>query len=235
MTRMSKVLITGASRGLGLNLVIRYLEKGETVFACYREKRCISALSSLKQKYKDRLFLIKLDVTDEKEISRAARIISKTTSSIDILINNAGVIFRNESIADLSAKNSRDSFAVNSIGPMLMVKHFIKFLKCSKNPKIINISSISGSISRVSGFGGLYSYKASKAALNMFSRLLSHELMKHGISMIILDPGLVKTRMNPGASDSPAKTASKIISAIENPGIKDSGKFITLDSKECPW
>ena len=233
---MSNVLITGANRGLGLSLTVRYLEKGDTVFACYRWKRSISALASLKKKYEGRLFLIKLDVTREKEISKAKGAISKRTNSIDILINNAGVIFRNESVAGFSAKNAEDAFAVNSTGPMLMAKHLIKLLKCSENPKIVNISSLSGSISRVSGFSGLYSYKASKAALNMLTKILSSELKDAGIIVAALHPGVMKTEMNGNDGDiTPEESSMKIRSIIEKLKMKDSASFIDYNRKTCPW
>lgn len=233
---MSNVLITGANRGLGLSLTIRYLEDGDTVFACCREKRSISVLSSLKKKYGNRLFFNKLDVTKEKEISESEETISKRVNSIDILINNAGVIFRNESVSAFNAENAEDAFAVNSTGPMLMVKHFIRLLKCSQNPKIVNISSLSGSISRVSGFSGLYSYKASKAALNMFTKILSSELKDAGIIVTSIHPGVMKTEMNGNKGDiTPEESSMKIFNIIDKLKMKDSGSFIDYNRKRCQW
>lgn len=233
---MSKVLITGANRGLGLRLAACYLGKGDIVFACYREKRNISALKSLQLEYADRLFLIKLDVTEENSISKASAAISEITGSIDILINNAGVIFRDESIGGFSPENAGYAFAVNSAGPMLMVKHFIRLLKSSENPKIIGISSLSGSISRVSGFSGLYSYKASKAALNMFTRILCSELKDSGIIVAAIHPGVMKTAMNGNAGDiTPEESGSKIHGIIESLKMEDSGSFMDYNGKTCPW
>ncbi|HBC87147.1 MAG TPA: hypothetical protein DCZ94_09355 [Lentisphaeria bacterium] len=229
------VLITGANRGIGLALVENYLEHGWTVFACTRKCEIRSPLSRLRRKFSNSIVKLRLDATNEKSISHAAKAVSKYAKSLDLLINNGAVFHDNESILKFDAKKSAQSFATNATGPMIIVKHFIPLLKKSERPAVVNISSISGSLSRVSSFSGLYTYKASKAALNMFSRLLSHELRKYDIPLFILHPGLVKTRLNPKGTISPEESAGKIFAAIEKLGIQDSGKFITLDSKECPW
>ncbi len=235
MAHRKTVLITGANRGIGLALARGYLACGWTVFACARKDCNSKVFKALLSEYPGTFDVLRLDVSEEKSISRAARTMSSRTKHLDLLINNAGICFDKETISEFDAKKAAWSFAVNATGPMLVVKNFLPLLRKGQDPKVVNISSLSGSISRVSGFSGYYTYKASKAALNMFSRLLGHELRKHGIATLIVHPGLVKTRMNPAGAISPEKSASGIMAAVEKTGLRNSGIFVSPDSKGCPW
>ena len=230
-----KVLITGANRGIGLALVTVFLERGWHVFGCARQPQKCGAFKKLTSKYRSLFTVIKLDVTNERSIAQAAVSVSRKTKHLDILINNAGVCFKEKAIYRFDSVHAARAFAVNATGPMLMTKHFLRLIKKSLSPKIVNISSLSGSISRVSGFSGFYTYKASKAALNMFSRLLAYELRDFGITTLILHPGLVKTRMNSGAKMLPLESASKIFNIINDNELQDTGSFLSTDLNTCPW
>jgi len=229
------ILVTGANRGIGLAVTTECLSRGWKVFGSARKPQTCRAFKDLSSKYCGLFTAFCMDITDERSISRAKAFVSKKTRSLDVIVNNAGICFDKESLSTFDAYDAEKSFAVNATGSILVVKHFISILRKGKLPKIVNISSLSGSISRVAGFSGHYSYKASKAALNMFSRILANELKESGITVLIVHPGLVKTRMNPDAKMCPKESAVKILELVERMGIKDTGSFFSVNSEYCPW
>lgn len=161
---METVLITGSSRGIGLELMKQYLASGRKVISTYRgdqpdELRSLAVHANLTT--------YELEVTDEKAISKLAEALSDET--LDILINNAGIIGpENQDLAEISMDGWLTTFAVNTIAPLLVSRAFINNLKRSKNPRIITVSSMMGSLH---GKGsGMYAYRSSKAAVNKVMR-----------------------------------------------------------------
>ncbi len=230
-----RVLITGSNRGIGLALTRHLLQRGDVVLAAARRPESADALQSLAREYPHTLMILPLDVADEESIRRAAREVTQRVDGLDWLINNAGIMYEGEHITNLSADHLAHAFRVNSIGPMLMVKHFLPLLRRGHQPKICQMTSIMGSISLTEG-GGYYSYRASKAALNMLSKILSYEVRGWGITVIIMHPGWVRTRMGGAAAPlSPEESARGIVHVLDRTTLADTGKYLTWEGRELPW
>ena len=186
--------------------------------------------------HQDRLTVIPLDVSIPKERDKALIAFKEKFDSLDILINNAGMTGKRDlTFGSLHKDDMGQVFEVNSISPLLMTEKFVKLLRKSPNPRVINISSWMGSITHRQNTSN-FSYCASKAALNMFSKLLSNSLRKDGIIVIPMHPGWVKTRM--GTQQAPIEPESSIkgmIKVINSLTIADSGKFFDWTGKEVNW
>ncbi len=238
---MKDILVTGASRGLGLEFVRQYLKKGNRVFACNRNPEKYSDLKELKSEYQDKLLLINLDVANQESRNASFEEISKMTNQIDILINNAGIRFGGEKYCDELGKLEKEDFGkifqVNTVAPLMMVEKFLPLLKAGNKAKIINISSTSGCITRRTSKRGGYSYASSKAALNMVTKALSVDLEEFNIIVISLHPGWVKTTMEltVNAPLVPEESISGMIKLIKSLKIEETGKFFDWQGNEMPW
>ncbi len=228
------VLITGANRGLGLEFVNQYLNRGEEVIATYRENNDLSNLNELKKKYQATLTLIPMDVSSSASRNKALSKVKEKISHLDILINNAGMKGKSRiKLGNLHEDNMSEVFDVNSISPILVSERFSQLFK--KGTKIVNISSQMGSISARENTSD-FIYCASKAALNMFSKLLANSLRTKEIIVIPMHPGWVKTRM--GTKSAPIERVDSIagmIQVIDSLTQKDSGRFLDWQGKELPW
>jgi len=236
---MKKIFITGASRGLGLEFTKQYLKKGEIVIASCRKPEKADALKELEAKFPSKLNIVQLDVVNEQSRNAVFEKIEKDFDNIDILINNAGIISGNEKESSILGEIYKEDFGkvflVNSIAPLLMSEKFLPLLEKSEGAKIINISSQNGSIAS-RNVGGKYSYAASKAALNMITKILSNDLRDQGIATIAIHPGWIKTDM--GGSNAPLEIEepiSKIIDLTDRSGISESGKFLDREGNDVPW
>ncbi|MHA2172645.1 MAG: SDR family oxidoreductase [Candidatus Kariarchaeaceae archaeon] len=236
---MKNILITGASKGLGLEFTTQYLQKGEKVIATCRNPDTAIDLHKLQQKYPNHLFILKLDVTEDNDRNEAFEETDKNFEAIDILINNAGIVAGDERNPSILGEVYKEDFSkvmlVNSISPLLLSEKFLPLLETSEAAKIINISSQNGSITKRS-VGGKYSYAASKAALNMITKILSNDLREKGIVTLVVHPGWIKTNM--GGPEAPLQKEgpiSNIIDLIERSDLSDSGKFLDWEGNEVPW
>ena len=182
------ILITGASRGIGLALTKKFLKNNFTVYTLTTSIR--DELKSLSGIYQGKLFNYICDVTKENTIIEAFNEISKKIEFINIIINNAAVHLedRNKDINEMDFESIKRTFDVNSVGPLRIIKHFIPLLKKGRLKKIINISSEAGSIGdawRKSEFG----YCMSKSALNMASKILQNRFKEDNIKVLAIHPG----------------------------------------------
>ena len=238
---MKRILITGSSRGLGLEFAKQFLEKGNMVIASSRNPHKYQDLIELRSIYGDNLMITELDVSKEESRNVAFVEISKQVENIDLLINNAGIRFGGEKFSDELGKLQKEDFSkifiVNSAAPLLMVEKFLPLLEISEKPIVINISSSSGSIERRTRKGGGFSYSSSKAALNMITKALSVELVEKNIIIVSLHPGWVKTTMEytENAPLTPKESVNGMINVIESLNLEDTGKFIDWQGNEMPW
>lgn len=188
---MATYLITGAGRGIGLELVNQALQRGETIVATVRERNKAQALFALEAAHVGRLEVFDLDVSDGQPITTLAKALAGR--AIDRLINNAGLAYW-RGFADSTEADMMEQFRVNAVGPVLMAQAFLPNLRLGKEKKIVNITSLMGSIAD-NGSGNAYGYRMSKAALNMATKGLSVDLRGDGIVVLALHPGWVKTAM----------------------------------------
>ena len=210
-----KIFITGANRGLGLALATIGAERGHTILAGVRQVDQAKALNQLKERFPEKVWIYQVDVANEDSIAQAAKTIAGELGSIDVIINNAGILLgRDNKIEEIDFKDIEDSFSVNLYGPMRVVKHFLPLLSKGVNPAIINVSSESGSIHN--SYGGDYPYAISKTGLNMFSEQLSKLLREKNTLVYAVHPGWIKTDMGgEKAPGSPIETANGILDIVE--------------------
>ena len=236
---MIRILITGASRGLGLEFTKQYLERGDSVIATCRQPEKAKELESLQKDFGKNLEIEQLDVTSDKSKDILYQKLLDKSIEINLLINNAGIISGNEkeglSFGELYKEDFSKVFQVNTVSPILISEKFLPLLKDVIEPKIVNISSMSGSINNRTRSGG-YAYSSSKAALNMMTKTLSNELKEMEITVVAIHPGWIKTDM--GGENAPLELESSItsiISVIDSLSIVDTGKFLDWQRNEVQW
>ncbi len=231
-----KVLITGASRGLGLCFAKKYLSEGATVFAGVRDAEA-PFIKELKEEYPDTLIPMALEVTDTASVNAAAKEVGKYTDILDIIINNAAIHSETSflKLEDADIDDCLTVYDVNSVGPVRVVKGFLPFLRKNDTSKVINISSESGSITACKR-DKEFDYCMSKAALNMGTKLLSNYLQKDNVIVLAVHPGWMRTDMGGrNAELDPYETACKLAELFEN--IKDTKHPVFIDNKGdiYPW
>ncbi len=236
---MKNILITGSSRGLGLEFARQYLEKGNNVIASCRKPEKAKDLQDLKERFPENLTIIQLDVTKEEDRNRVFEQVKTDFESLDVLINNAGIISGEEgkifNLGEVYKEDFSKVFLVNSISPLLMSEKFLPLLENGNQAKIANITSLNGCITKRT-VGGKYSYCTSKAALNMITKILSNDLREKGIVALAIHPGWIKTDMGgPNAPQEIEEPISMIINLIEDSDISQSGKFLDWKGNELPW
>jgi NAD(P)-dependent dehydrogenase (short-subunit alcohol dehydrogenase family) len=232
---MKRVLITGSNRGIGLALASQYADRGDQVFASCRLPDQAEKLEILAKKHPGRVVILPMDVADIAQISRAASLVADQVQSLDVLINNAGINLGDESLSEIHPDNLVKTFQINAVSPLMVSQHFRDLLLKGKHPVIANISSESGSISKMTRFRG-YAYYGSKAAVNMYTRSLAFDPETAGMVVIALHPGWVRTDMGgPDAHLSTAESAAGILKVIDGLTIDDNGKFYTWEGREYPW
>jgi NAD(P)-dependent dehydrogenase (short-subunit alcohol dehydrogenase family) len=220
---MGTVCITGANRGIGLELARQYRDRGEDVLAVCRTPS--EALRDLGVKIIDGV-----EVTSDEGASRLAEAIGDRT--IDVLINNAGILTR-ESLDDLDFDRMRRQFEVNSLGPLRITAALRSNL--GSGSKVAIITSRMGSIEDNTS-GSRYGYRMSKAAVNMAGRSLAHDLAPEGVAVVILHPGFVRTDMtdHEGLID-PPESAAGLIARIDELILDGSGRFFHTNGEPLPW
>lgn len=241
---MPSVLITGANRGLGLGLLKLYAAEGWRVFACCRDPQKATDVADVVAKSGGKVTAHKLDVEDHGSIDSLASQLKG--QAIDVLLNVAGyygpkIVSEPGGLQKFGESNYADwarIYKVNVMGPMKVCEALVESVAASQHKKIINISSIVGSIGTISnGSGGnMYGYRASKAALNAITRGMAEDLRPRGIIVVPLHPGWVRTDMGGPHADIDTQasvTGMKAVIAGLKPS--DSGKFMVYDGSTLPW
>ncbi|RME71645.1 MAG: SDR family oxidoreductase [Planctomycetota bacterium] len=231
---MPTLVISGANRGLGLELTRQYLEDGWRVHAACRRPEQAQELGALAQRHRERLTVHALDVTDHERVAELGRALSGET--LDLVFSNAGVLLdRGESALEVRAETLARSFEINATGAFLFGRAFLEGLARSERPVLAAMTSRMGSIGDNTS-GGYYAYRASKAALNMLWRTLAHELRPRGICCVLLHPGWVRTRMGSKAAPlEPAESARGLRAVLARLTLQDTGRFFSYDGTELPW
>lgn len=230
-----QLLVTGANRGIGLELTRQLLDRGDLVIAACRKPDTADALHELQANAGARLVIVPLDVSDPASIAACYAVVSAQIDALDVLINNAGLGGSGEQLGNLTQEALIQRYTVNAAGPILMAQQFLPLIKTGDAKTIINVTSGIGSIGNRSG-GGSYDYTTSKAALNMLNKNLSLDTATDGIITIVIDPGWVKTDMGgPNAWITPEESVNGILSVLASLTPEDSGKFYHYTGSEIPW
>lgn len=219
---MKHVVITGANRGIGLELARYYQKQGWKVTGVCRESSAeLQAVADV---------IDRIDVTSSADIERLAATLHGKT--IDLLINNAGLL-QDDVLGELDFDSIRLQMEINAYAPLRISQALLPNLE--KGSKIANITSRMGSIAD-NDSGGRYGYRASKAALNAFGKSLAVDLKERGIAVAQLHPGFVKTRMvNFAGMITPEQSASGLAQRITELTLENSGGFWHCNGDELPW
>ena len=222
-------LVTGANRGIGLELARQLAERGDTVIATARAPESASELNGLGGNMR----VEALDVESPKSISALARRLKG--AAVDLLIHNAAVGVAGPAVEEVTAEDLESHFRVNAIGPLLLTQALLPNLRASENPRIVAISSGLGSISENSS-GGWVAYRVSKVALHQLMRTLAAELGKEKMIFALVSPGWVRTRMGgQSAPLSPEESVRAVLKVVDRLAQKDSGRFFNERGREIPW
>ena len=240
---MPTVLVTGASRGLGLEFTRQYAAEGWQVLACAREPARAAALQETAAAASGRVAVHALDVADHASIDRLAGQLGG--AAIDVLLNSAGTMgdgnFAAQGLA-FGRFGSTDYadwervLRINVLGPMKMAEAFVGQVARSEQRKIVTLTSILGSMARNTR-GSLYGYRSSKAAVNAVMKSMAIDLREaHGIAATAIHPGWVRTDMGGPRADIDAATSvagmRRVIAALT---VETAGRCWMYDGSTLPW
>jgi NAD(P)-dependent dehydrogenase (short-subunit alcohol dehydrogenase family) len=221
------VLITGANRGIGLELARQYSAAGWQIIGTARRPDSADELRAIDAE------VLQLDVTDQQSVDQLARDLADRP--IDILINNAGIQPLMWKLADIDFGEFERALNVNTIGPVRVVQALLPNLRSGEFRKVVNVTTNLSSIADNTD-GGFYGYRESKAALNMFTRSLAAELGPEGFICIVLHPGWVRTDL--GGPDAPLNVTESVTGmrrVIESLVPADNGSFHTYAGEQMAW
>jgi NAD(P)-dependent dehydrogenase (short-subunit alcohol dehydrogenase family) len=220
---MATWLVTGANRGIGLELCRQLHARGDTVIAACRTSSL--ELDAVGCRVVDGIDVGQNNVGD-------ALLAALDDETPDVVVNNAGVA-RWDTLDTLHPDGAREEFEVNTLGPLRVTLALLPRLR--EGAKVAFVSSKAGSIGDVPS-GGNYGYRMSKAALNMAAANLAGELAPRGIYVAVLHPGAVKTDMTGGHGNvHPSAAAAGLIERIDELDASRSGRFFHADGSELPW
>lgn len=225
------VVITGANRGIGLELAKRYAARGEVVTATARKPEEAAELNALAAAH-PRVTVRALDVESDAEVGALAAALA--TTPIDLLINNAGVSSRYAGLAELDLAELTRVFQTNAVGPIRVTRALLPLVQKARG-KIIHMTSRMGSIGD-NDSGRAYAYRMSKAALNMAAKNMAIELAATGVISVAVHPGWVQTDM--GGSSAPVSVAdacAEIVALVDRLDPAASGRFFHANGSELPW
>jgi len=219
---MKKILVTGANRGIGLELCRQLVERGEEVIAVCR--KASSVLNSCELRV-----IEGIDVANGESVSRLRD--QPGLENLDWLLNNAGVLAR-DSLGQLDFDAIEWQFRVNTLGPLRVTSALLPNL--ARGSKIGIVTSRMGSIGDNTS-GGYYGYRLSKAAVNMAGVSLARDLQSRGIAVALLHPGMVATDMTGGSGIPVAQSARGLIQRMDALDIEHTGGFWHAEGLELPW
>lgn len=222
------ILVTGAGRGIGLELVRQLRARGDEVIATVRDDKSAGELRDLRARVEI------CDVASEPSIAGLAARLGD--APLDVVINNAGVIGGDrQSLARFDAVEAMRTFQTNALGPLLVSIALLPHLRRGTAKKLLHVTSGMGSIADNTS-GGFYSYRMAKAALNMASRSLANDLKREGIASAVINPGWVKTDMGgAGASTPVADSVMAILARLGELTLETSGSFMNWRGGTYPW
>ena len=226
---MATVLITGASRGLGLEFCKQYAAEGWQVLACCRNPETAGKLADTPQ-----VRVFPLDVSDFSQIDNLAAELQDT--AIDVLINNAGIYGGPHSgFGQLDYTAWTHTLTVNTQAPVKMAEAFLPHLKRGDKKLLVAISSLMGSIADNSS-GGSIIYRSSKAGQNAAMKSIAIDLKEQSVGVLIFHPGWVKTNM--GGENAPLEAVQSVAGmrqAISAFSLEQSGSFVKYDGTPMSW
>lgn len=219
---MSRILVTGANRGIGLELVRQYAARGDEVIAVCRKAGSDLEATGVR-------IIDGIDVATEEGVTNLAAELGDAT--LDVLLNNAGIL-RPDRFDSIDFEAMLEQYRVNTLGPLRVTRALLGNLR--DGSKVGIVSSRVGSIAD-NGSGGNYGYRVSKAAVNMVGTNLMHDLKPKGIAVALLHPGMVATDMTGGNGIAPEDAAAGLIARLDDLTLEASGGFWHQNGERLPW
>ena len=230
---MTTVLITGANKGIGLEMAKLYAARGDRVLACVRNPAAAKALAEL-AKTAD-VKVLEVQVSDAASVAKLAA--GLKDQPIDLLINNAGAsgpAYDQQTATRMDFAGWAETFEVNTMAPVRVMQALLSNLKASGKAKVVSITSQMGALALDMPMA--YAYCTSKAALNKFMKLAAIDLAKEGIAVSVIHPGWVKTDMGgPNAEITPQESAAGIVKEIDGLSLETTGSFKKWNGEAHAW
>ena len=223
---MKTALVTGANKGIGLEVCRQLIVLGFRVFLTARNnndgQKTANALDAE---------FIQLDVSDEKNINAAVQTLATKTKVLDVLVNNAGICSTEG--MEFESQDIRTSFEINALGPLLLTRACVPLLEKSANAQVINVSSIMAQTAdRREGSIG---YRISKTALNAITRITSNELYDQKIWVNAVCPGWVRTDIGGPKAPRDVQKGAETIVWLANGGAGTTTSKFFRDQKIIDW
>jgi NAD(P)-dependent dehydrogenase (short-subunit alcohol dehydrogenase family) len=221
------VLITGANRGLGLEFARQLHAAGAEVIGTARRPEAATELQELGVRVEQ------LDVADPASVAALAERLDGTP--LDALLNNAGIFPSRASFVEHTPADALRTYEVNTLGPLRVTQALLPHLRQGERKLVMNMSSGLGSITNA-GRGGSVGYRASKAALNMMTRVQAGEFADEGFIFIAMSPGWVRTDMGGDQAPlSPEESVRGMLATLAPLTPADSGRYLDHNGGELPW
>ena len=232
MAQERVAIVTGANRGIGLEVARQLADLGYTVVLGSRDLGKGEAAAK-KLKVGDRVMARRLDVTEQSTIDRLRDEIATTFGSVHVLVNNAAIHYDTwENAVEADLRTVHEALDTNLFGAWRMCQAFIPLLRKSKHGRIVNVSSEAGSLASMGA--GAPAYAVSKVALNALTRMLAAELRRDRILINSVCPGWVATDMGGPGGRPVGEGAASIVWAVELPDGGPTGGFFR-DGHPVPW
>lgn len=226
-------LVTGGNRGIGREVVRQVATAGDTALLGARNVVQAREVAASLTGGPGRVEIVPLDVADRASIARAARHVGNTHGRIDVLINNAAIHYdTSQRGVDADLQIVEEALQTNLLGAWRVTQAFLPMLRRSDHPRIVNVSSESGSLTSMGG--GTPAYSVSKAALNALTRVLSDELRSEGMLVNAVCPGWTATEMGGRGGRPVADGAASVLWAADLPDDGPTGGFFR-DGRSLPW
>lgn len=231
------MFITGANRGIGLELARQLIERGDRVWGSAREQAPANLLAL------NPAGTVVIDLADEASIVAGVASLAEQTATIDWVINCAGIDARMtggqdhaRGPFDLSAASFSAVSHVNVTGPMVVTREALPLLRGGNDPFVINISSQLGSMQFAANAGSDTAYCVSKAALNMLTVKTATALRDKQIGAVMVHPGWVSSDMGGAAAPlTPTESAAGMLATFDALTLEDTGRFVTWDGRTHEW
>jgi len=220
---MSRILVTGANRGIGLEFCRQFSARGDEVIAVCRQASAELQKSGIR-------IIDGIDVAEADDVARLREQLAGV--QLDVLINNAGVLVR-DSLERLDFSGIDQQFRINAVAPLRVTAALLENLQAGS--KVFTITSSMGSIEENTS-GSYYGYRMSKAAVNIAMKSLSVDLAERQIGVFVLHPGYVQTDMTENQGHvTAAQAVQALIARIDSLELPDSGSFLHAQGRRIPW